>query len=416
MMRNIKKILTGLLIAGSLQVSAQEVLTLQQVLDRIEQDHPGLKAYDSQAKSLDAKVAGAKAWMAPMVGVGTFMTPYPGASMVGEDDKGALMFTAEQDIPNPAKQKAKSEFLSSQSAIAQAAKTSAFNDLRAVAKDLYFDLLVAEKKVKYQKENRRIMETMRKLAEIRYPLNQGGLNNVFKAEGRTYEAENMILMTESEIRSKKIALNSLMFRSPKDSFRIDTSYKVTFIPAMSADTMYHATEHSDIRQMDLQIRSMALNIKQMRQEAKPDFRIRFEHMANRSDMMPNQYTLMGMISIPIAPWSSKMYKSDIKSMEFEIDAMKEEREAMLFEMVGMSKSMETELTSMQKQLANYESRILPALTKNLKVSMLSYQENKLDLPMVIDSWETINMAQMNYLDQLQKFYKMIVQYEKSIEK
>ena len=415
-MQNIKKILSGLLIAGSLQASAQEVLTLQQVLDRIEQNHPGLKAYDSQAKSQDAKVAGAKAWMAPMVGVGTFMTPYPGASMVGEDDKGALMFTAEQDIPNPAKQKAKSEFLSSQSAITQAAKTGAFNDLRALAKELYYDLLVAEKKVKYQKENRRIMETMRKLAEIRYPLNQGGLNNVFKAEGRTYEAENMILMTESEIRSKKIALSALMFRSPKDSFRIDTSYKVAFIPAMSVDTMYHATEHSDIKQMDLQIRSMTLNIKQMRQEAKPDFRIRFEHMANRSDMMPNQYTLMGMISIPIAPWSSKMYKSDIKSMEFEIDAMKEEREAMLHEMVGMSRSMETELTSMQKQLANYELRILPALTKNLKVSMLSYQENKLDLPMVIDSWETINMAQMNYLDQLQKFYKMIVQYEKSIEK
>jgi len=415
-MQSIKKILSGILMIGSLQVSAQEVLTLQEVLGRIEQNHPGLKAYDSQVKSQDAKITGANAWMAPMVGVGTFMTPYPGASMVGEDARGALMFTAEQDIPNPAKQRAKSEFLSSQSAITQEAKKSAFNNLRATAKELYFDLLVAEKKVKYQKENRRIMETMHKLAEIRYPLNQGGLNNIFKAEGRTYEAENMILMTESEIRSKKIALSALMFRSPKDSFKIDTSYKVTFIPEMSVDTMYHASVHSDIRQMDLQIRSMSLNIKQMKQEAKPDFKIRFEHMANRSDMMPNQYTLMGMVSIPIAPWSSKMYKSDIKSMEFEIDAMARQREAMLSEMSGMSRSMETELLTMQKQLANYESKILPALTKNLKVSMLSYQENKLELPMVIDSWETINMAQMNYLDQLQKFYKMIVEYEKSIER
>jgi outer membrane protein, heavy metal efflux system len=174
--------------------------------------------------------------------------------------------------------------------------------------------------------------------------------------------------------------------------------------------------HSDIRQMDMRIRSMGLNIKQMRQEAKPDFKIRFEHMINRSDMMPNQYTLMGMVSIPIAPWSSKMYKSDIKAMEFEIDAMTQERQAMLNEMTGMSRSMESELRTMQKQLDNYESKILPALAKNMKVSMLSYQENKLELPMVIDSWETVNMAQMNYLDQLQKFYKMIAEYEKSIEK
>ncbi|NEU07280.1 TolC family protein [Flavihumibacter sp. R14] len=398
-----------------MQVSAQETLTLQQVLERIEQNNPGLKAYDRQVKSRQAKVAGAKSWMSPMVGIGTFMTPYPGAS-AADEDRGALMFTAEQDIPNPAKTRAKTEFLASQSAISETAKLSAFNDLRAAAKELYYDLLVAEKKIRYQKENRRIMQTMRKLAEIRYPLNQGGLNNVFKAEGRSYEAENMILMTESEIRSKKIALSALMFRSPMDSFRIDTSYKVAFMPEMSADTMYHATVHSDIRQMDLRIRSMSLDIKQMRQQAKPDFRIRFEHMANRSEMMPNQYTLMGMVSIPIAPWSSKMYKSDIRSMEFEIDAMALERQAMLNQMTGMSKSMETELLTMQKQLGNYESKILPALSKNLKVSMLSYQENKLELPMVIDSWETVNMAQMNYLDQLQKFYKMIVQYEKSIER
>lgn len=415
-MWSIKKMGIVLFTLLSVKAFGQEVLTLQEVLQRIEQNNPGLKAYDSHVKSLDAKVAGAGAWMAPMVGLGTFMTPYPGSEFMNEDDRGAWMFAAEQDIPNPAKVRAKADYLKSQSAINEAAKRIAYNELRATAKQLYYDLLIADKRIRYQKENKRIMETMRKLAEIRYPFNQGGLNSVFKAEGRSYEAENMILMTESEMRSKEIALNALMNRSPMDSFRIDTTYKVAFVPVMSIDTMYHASEHSDIQQMDLRIRSMSLNITQMRQQAKPDFKISFEHMANRSGMMPKQYTLMGMVSIPIAPWSSKMYKSEIKSMGFEIDAMTQERQAMLNQMVGMSKSMETELLTMQKQLGNYESKILPALTKNLKVSMLSYQENRLELPMVIDGWETINMAQMNYLDQLQRYYKMIVEYEKSIDR
>jgi cobalt-zinc-cadmium efflux system outer membrane protein len=48
--------------------------------------------------------------------------------------------------------------------------------------------------------------------------------------------------------------------------------------------------------------------------------------------------------------------------------------------------------------------------------MLSYQENKTDLNTVIDGWESINMSQMNYLDQLQKYYQMIVEYEKTIER
>jgi outer membrane protein, heavy metal efflux system len=415
-MRNIKTILALIILTWSQQVFAQEVLSLPEVLQTIEQNNPSLKAFDSQVKSQDAKVAGARSWMAPMVGAGTFMTPYPGSGMVEENDRGAIMFSAEQDIPNPAKTRAKAAYLSSQSGINQSARGVELNELRARAKDLYFDLLIAEKKISYQKENLRIMQTMRKLAEIRYPLNQGGLNNIFKAEGRGYQAENMILMTEGEIRSKKVALNALMYREPMDPFEIDTTYIVAFVPAALLDTAYLASARSDIRKMDRSIQSMALNIQQMKQQAKPDFRIRFDHMANRSDMMPSQYTLMGMLSIPIAPWSSGMYKSEVKSMRFEIQAMNQQRQAMLSQMTGMAKSMETELISMQKQLGNYQTKILPALNKNLRVSMLSYQENKLELPLVIDSWETINMAQMDYLDRLQRFYKMIVEYERSIEK
>ena len=148
----------------------------------------------------------------------------------------------------------------------------------------------------------------------------------------------------------------------------------------------------------------------------PDFRIRFDHMSSYSAMMPRQFTITGMLSVPIAPWSSRLYKSEIKSLNFEITAMQQQKQAMLTEMLGMTKSMENNILTMQKQVSNYESKILPALNKNLKVSMLSYQENKGNLTTVIDAWESVNMAQLNYLDQLQKFYQMIVEYEKNIER
>lgn len=412
----IKNFFLFVLLAGSTVTYGQEVLTLDKVLREIKANNPTLKAFDSQVKSQDAKVEGARSWMAPMVGVGTFMTPYPGSMVMDEADKGALMLSAEQDIPNPAKTKAKAKYLAAQSSITRAAQAVQANQLRARAKQLYYDLLVAHKKIAIQKENQAIMGTMKKLAEIRYPYNQGSLSQVFKAEGRFYESENMILMTESEIKSKKIALSALMYRPYSSDFTIDTAQKITFSPLAVLDTSYLATNRSDIQQMDRSISAMELNINQMRQEAKPDFRIRYEHMSTRAGMMPNQYTLMGMISIPIAPWSSKMYKSEIKSMNFEREAMRQQKEGMISEMLGMTKSMETEVLNMQTQLRNYETKILPALQKNLKVSMLSYQENKGDVNTVIDGWEAVNMSQMNYLEQLQKFYQMIVEYEKNIER
>ncbi len=408
-------ILTAL-IGISLNVSAQQRMSLAAILKEIEANNPSLKTYDYQAKAQEAKVEGAGAWMAPMVGAGTFMSPYPGQGMIEEGDKGAFMISAEQDIPNPAKVKARREYLETLAETYTLGRSERFNELRSRARQLYFDLIVASKKQRFQRENKQIMQTMKKLADIRYPYNQGKLNEVFKAEGRLAEADNMLLMTAAEIKSNKIALNALMNRPATAVLEIDTTLKVSFTPLANLDSTYLVETRSDLRHMHHNIYSMQANINQMRQQAKPDFRIRFDHMSNYSAMMPKQFTLMGMLSIPIVPWSSKMYKSEIKSMNFEIAAMRQQTEGMLTEMLAMAKSMSVELASMEQQLKGYETRILPALKKSLDVSLLSYQENKMDLNEVIVSWEALNMTQMNYVDALQRYYKMITEYEKSIER
>ena len=161
---------------------------------------------------------------------------------------------------------------------------------------------------------------------------------------------------------------------------------------------------------------MRLNQALEKYQSKPDFNISFNHMIARSSEMPNQFMLLGMVSIPIAPWSSRMYKSNIQGMDREIEAMKSERIAIINEAQGMTASMTTEITTLQRQLDNYQKRIIPALRKNYEILMLAYEENKEELPIVIDAWETLSMTQMQYLETLQKFYEGIVNYEKQLEK
>ena len=132
--------------------------------------------------------------------------------------------------------------------------------------------------------------------------------------------------------------------------------------------------------------------------------------------MPSQFMLLGMVSIPIAPWSSKMYKSNAKGMSMEIQAMKNERQAIINEAQEMTVNTTTEIQTLGKQIENYEKRILPALKKNYQTLMNSYEENREELPMVIDAWETLNAAQMQYLDTVEKYYENIVSYEKILEK
>lgn len=396
--------------------ASSQVLTLDSVLAAIDRNNPMLQEYDNKVKALNEYTAGAKSWMAPMVGAGTFMTPYANQMLMDERDKGAWMFSLEQEIPNPAKLSANRNYLQSKAGVEKQGRAIQFNVLRSEAKTYYYQWLVAEKKLAVLGENERIMELMLKLAKIRYPYNQGTLGNIYKAEGRLSEVQNMKLMTRSDIESSSYRLKALMNLAASDSIAIDTTTVVDFrTDQVIADTAALYDRRSDVKRLDETIGVMRLNQQLQRAQAKPDFKIRFDHMQPIGNM-PTQFTAMAMVSIPIAPWSSKMYRAEVKGMEYDIEAMKKGREAILIETRGMLTGMANQLTRMKQQLGNYDKKIIPALNRNYQTVMLAYEENREQLSNVIDAWEALNMAQMEYLNRIEAYYKMIVSYEKELEK
>ena len=396
--------------------ASAQTLSLDSILSIIDRQNPMLQEYDIKVKALNEYASGAKSWMAPMVGAGTFMTPYPGQTIDHERDRGTWMFSIEQQIPNPAKLNANKTYMESKAGIERQGRAVQYNILRSEARTHYYQWLVSIKKLKVLEESKQIIDLMLKLARIRYPYNQGSLGNIYKAEGRLSEVQNMILMTEGQIEDSRSRLKALLNVPAVDSINIDTATVVDFKPeAILADTINLRDQRSDVKQINKTIEAMQLNQRLQKYQAKPDFKIRFDHMQPIGDM-PSQFTAMAMISIPIAPWSSRMYKSEVKGMQYDIEAMKKSREAILIETKGMLTGMASRLLRMKQQLRNYDTKIIPALRRNYQVLMLSYEENREQLPMVIDGWETMNMAEMEYLNKLEEYYKMIVSYEKETEK
>jgi outer membrane protein, heavy metal efflux system len=409
----------GLLLATSVLFSVRvqaQVISLDSVLILIDKQNPMLQEYDHKVKALNTYAEGAKSWMAPMVGAGTFMTPYPNQMLMDERDKGSWMFSVEQQIPNPSKLNANKNYLVSRASVEEQNRSAQFNQLRSEAKSLYYNWLVAEEKTRVLKENEGIMELMVRLAKIRYPYNQGSLGSIYKAEARLSEVQNMLQMTAGDIEENSFRLKSLMNLSSDKMIMVDTSTEVSYQASQVIyDTAALGQQRSDIRQIDKTIEVMRLNQQLQRYQAKPDFKIRFDHMQPIGNM-PTQFTAMAMISIPIAPWSSKMYKSEVKGMQYDIEAMKKGREAILLETKGMLAGMVSQLNRMKQQLENYNTKIIPALRKNYQTLMLAYEENREQLPIVIDAWEALNMAQMEYLEKNEEYYNMIVRYEKELEK
>ncbi|MBS0030061.1 TolC family protein [Chitinophaga sp. 22321] len=415
-MKYITKYIAWILLWAPVQLFAQQtpVLPLDSILQRVDRNNILLQSYALKADAFKYSADAATAWMAPMVGVGTFMTPYPGQMIMDDRDKGSFMLQIEQDIPNPAKLNAKKRFIASQGNVERAGRDITLNDFKAQARRLYFNWLVAKKRIAVLQENEKIMITMKKIEEVRYPYNQSQLSGVFKASAKIEENQNMIRMQEGAIAKARSWLNSLMNAPGNQLFDIDTAFRPVFAPAASYDTAALALARKDVFKMNESIRSMQLDIESMKREKKPDFRVRFDHMSPLGAGMPKAFSAMGMISIPIAPWSSRMYKSGIKAMQYNIQAMEKERSAMLQETQGMLYGMQYEIQSMQQRITAMEDKIIPSLRQTLDANFLNYQENKLALSAVIDSWEALTMMQSNVLDEQLKLYEMIADYEKQL--
>ncbi len=394
--------------------NGQRRVSLDSILTAVRDNNPMLKSYGSRSDAMNAYAKGAKSWMAPEVGGGLWMLPYK--QVADQRDQGQIMLSVQQKFTNPAKLRANQGYLESKAAIEQASESYVFNQLRAQAKTAYYQWLVLEKKKEVLRQNEEIIGLVLKIAQLRYPYNQSKLSNIYKAEGRLQEVRNMILMNDNQIHQKNILLNQLMNVSNEVRYSIDTTSQLNQFLPDAMDTSALSERRSDLRRIDKSIQAMKLNQAIENSQSKPDFNLSFNHMIARGSGMPNQFMLIGMVSIPIAPWSSKMYKSNTQGMGKEIESMKNEKAAIINEYMGMTAGMISEISTLRRQIENYEARITPALRKNYETLMLAYEENKEELPIVIDAWETLNMTQMQYLDTVQKYYEMVVSYEKQLER
>ncbi|WP_177254169.1 TolC family protein [Cytophaga hutchinsonii] len=399
-------------------------MQLDTIISTIEQANPELQMYDAQSAAFTSYAEGAKAWEAPKVGAGFFMTPYNpsmwkadnsgGMNNMGTNGMGSFMIQGQQMIPNPAKLKANEKYMQSMSEVEIANKDYVKNDLFAQAKMNYAEWIILKKKLYVLDEQEQLMNYIIKTSEIRYPYQQEKLNSIYKAKAELAAIQNMRLMFESEISWKRVALNQLMNRDKSIQFDVDTSIVFKNYEAIRLDTTLLITNRSDLTAIEKNILVYKNKQQYENSRLKPDFEIQYGHMFSFGNN-PNLFTLMGMVTIPIAPWSSKMYKSTALGINYEIQGYQKQKEAIINEASGMVESLQWRISSQKKQINIYENTMLPALQKNYKASVLAYEQNTEDLFVVLDAVQALQMAKMELLDKKQQLLLLQIEYEKTIE-
>ena len=393
---------------ASISVKAQERLSLDSVLARVS-TNPSLQAYAAKMSAEDAYATGAKSFEAPTISAGQYQTPYQ-----LNPNTGSFMIQAEQMFTNPAKLKAKQDYMKGMSKVTAEDKNYLKNQLIAQAKQYYFERVVLEKKLALLQQTQSLLEYMLKDANIRLTYGKEKLPNIYKAKADLYELDNTREQLNNEISQKNIMLNTLMNRDKATAFMVDTNYVVKDYETVVTDTSTLANSRSDIKGISRNIELQQLNAQMEYSKRKPDFGIQAAHMISYGGY-PNQYILMASITIPIVPWASKEYKANLKGIQYEVEELQQKKLDMVNQAAGQLAGTSTNIASKKRQLKNYQQNIIPALQNGYKTALLAYDQNTGDLPSVLDGIKELQTARMAYLDNLQELLTLQVTYERENE-
>ena len=420
-MRVLKKYITlsFLTIIGTLSLRAQDTvrLSLEEIITKVETEYPLVLQYDSRIKSLQSKVEGSKSWMPPTFSFGLNSFPYQLEMIKRKEDPmnwAALMFSAEQMIPNSAKLRAKGSYYSSLKEVQKNNAEWTKNILRNQVRTLYYQRLVADQKIKLIGESGELLHLFITISESRYTYNQADLSTIFKAKGKLKELNNMETMARAEVTESNIGLNTLMNLPTDDPILLDTVVALKTYETILLVQDTATLQRSDITSMTSSISSMELKRAWMATGSKPDFGLKVTHMNMLG--MPNQFSVMGMMTIPIVPWSSKMYKTEAQSMTYEIQAMNFEKENMKLMAVRMINEKLAMLKFERQQFDNFQKEIIPLYKKSMDANLLAYKQNTGNFFVLLDGWEMLFMKQLEQLDKLKLLLRLQTEYEYETER
>lgn len=412
-----KLIITAVLAFLYTTIDAQQ-MSLPAVMDSIAANHPVVKMYNAEIRSMDAAAKGARSWMPPTVGAGFFMTPYNAKLWQRDGDMlgmGSVAVSVEQMFPNRKKLNANENLMKAMSSVEKEKLYAALNENFQDAKKLYYSSIVLDKKLKVVKENEKMLDFMIRNAEIRYKNGLSKISAYYKAKAALGSSKNMQLMYENDLRVNRIRLNALMGRDAFAPLEIEPEYNLNdySLETFGQDLFYQ--NRSDLRGIDREINIAKLKQDLEKQNLKPEFGVKFENMFGFGGQ-PMQFSLMLMVKLPFVSWASGMNKANIESLKLKEEALQAQKEMMVNEYSGMAYGMRNELDLNKNQLKLYEDTIIPALKKNYKSMQLGYEQNTEELFMLYDAWEQLNMAQLEYFEILTKALQTQTEIDRLIER
>jgi cobalt-zinc-cadmium efflux system outer membrane protein len=271
----------------------------------------------------------------------------------------------------------------------------------------YADLWYIQQKTVLERENLRIAERVRSIAEARYGVGRSTRNETLMADMlRTRVRNNLIDLRQSELGLKAL-LSSILNRQPRDTIGYavvseSPEFSVPLDTLLSiADRVRPMLVHSS---MGIDEREVMLS--RARQGYLPDLRLGVMYMDSRMDGFGG-WGVSATVTLPFAPWSLGGPASAVDESEAMLNEARNSYDATKNDVSASVKEAFLRVSSNLERMKNIADTILPDAEQSLRVSLGLYQNGEA-------GYETVHQAYSAYVESQDEYFKTRLGYEHSL--
>lgn len=370
-----------------------EKLTLSRVIDEALKKNPEILAAEDRWKAERAKVAQARWWPDPQVGIGYERIP-EGSYSSGE--AAMRMYTVSQTVPFPGKLTLRGRMAGKVADLARERYVATINEVVSKVKSAYYSLFFIYRAIEINRENKELIQKFARIAQTKYAVGEASQHDVLKAQVElSLIVDDLVALEHEELPTAEARLNGLLDRPVGSSLGVPEEFEVPKLVYAEEEMETLAVRgRPELEALRLEVEKSGYALTLARMEYLPDLMLKLTQ--KEMEMTGGAETNRGVtvsFNLPLWFWKQNSGIEEKASWKAAAESSYQAmRNRVLFEVRKAVADFKT--TGRRTEL--FRTSIIPQAEQALKAARVAYETGKVDFLTLLNSERGLRDARLRY--------------------
>lgn len=409
--------------AGVIPAEAAEAelppVKLETLIEFALENNPEIRALAKQTEALGHTVPQAGSLDDPVVGVQLVNAPV-GTLALDQTPMTGIQLVAKQKVPYPGKLRLRKEIAAHRVSASEAEYQQVVDAVVANVKTAYADYYFVDQAILVTQENKKVLEELVEIVDIRYSVGEGVQQDTIKARVEVAKLVDELIKLRRTEKTVKARINALLDRASTAPLGKPAGIEKHDMQCSIAQLEEIAVRHNPTfyrRRSDIARFEAARDLAE--KDLKPDFEFGLGYrIRSRSPGDPVRgkdfWSFSVMMNIPI--YAKSKQREKIEEEEANTELAQTRLDAAKNDAFFQIKDFVAGIEEAGKQIELFKTGIIPEAELVLESSLSAYQANQVDFLTVLNNELTLYNYQIKYYRALADHEKSIAQLERAIGK